>query len=306
MLVSGTIVEGFWHKSAYRICRELGRGSMGVVYIVENCKDSQLYAMKVAHSMQSIASEWKRLDTIQKQVQSKYFGPVLFEMDDIKTEDRRLYFYTMEYIDGKNLNDLKSKMSIQQYLACICQLATHLHKLHLKKRIFADVKPENIIIESSNHQVRLVDFGGVVSVGGLVKQYSAIYDRGSWKMGNRTADFQYDLFAVGIMILQKFVGRDSLCDAQKKPLPMFALYDIIHNELHPRLKQICIKIFSEKYASAEQMYKELQQVVSEPISAKRSSNSCLSAVILIDSVFWSSLLFMVGSICYVVSDAFRW
>ncbi|OEF95771.1 protein kinase domain-containing protein [Desulfuribacillus alkaliarsenatis] len=331
MLSKGELLTGAWHKHTYRVLHELGRGAIGVVYLVEKTDNGQLCAMKVAASMQSIAAEYKRLEKIQGKVQSRHFGPLLFELDDVQIRNQKLYYYTMEYITGeslkayceslnghKSLNVHKSltthnkcELEQHQYLTCVYQIIENLTKLHKKNHIFCDLKPENVIIDADDKRAKFVDFGGVVPVGRMVKQYTVLYDRGSWKMGSRKADINYDLFAVGILLIQGFVGKESLQTAQKNPLPIYALYDIIHKKLEPKYKQICIKIFSEKYRSAKELQGDFSKalslknkvVVSDTYKFKSRTGfygRIGKLVGIIDIAFWVSFSFMLGSIYLVL------
>lgn len=304
ILASGTVLQGVWHRHVYRVIRELGRGAIGIVYLVENVKATKICAMKVTTTYQPIAAEFSKLEKIQKQVQSKYFGPLLFEMDDIEVGAERYHYYTMEYIDGLPLHKAWNRKYTQQSLAHMCSLVRNLSVLHNQKVVFSDIKPENILIESNSQRVRFIDFGGVVPFNRMIKQYSVLYDRGSWKMGNRKADVQYDLFGAGILLLQIFVKQDILAKAQKNPLPIYALYDIIHKELPPKLRHICIKVFSEKYSSANEMAKDLEQVIPQ-LQEKRANASTKRAWSLIDGAFWGSFAFMVGSIVFVWQAMFK-
>jgi len=293
----GMIVTGIWHKEAYCIHRQIGKGAIGTVYLVEQLSTSQFCAMKVADSMQAIAAEYTRLADIHKEVRSRHFGPLLYELDDIDAGLVRLHFYTMEYIEGVTFNNAITKSSPRQSLQYVTQLLIHLQCLHDRNLIFSDIKPENILIESKKQLVRVVDFGGVVPVGRMIKQYSVIYDRSSWRMGSRKSDKQYDIFAVGILLLQIFVSQNDLIKAQKKARPMFVLYGIIHRKLASvELKRICIKAISGKYQSANNMHTDIELLLSKKVINHYK----------LDYVFWASFTFMIGSILYVMNQTFKW
>ncbi len=308
MLCRGTIVQGIWHKQSYRIHKELGRGAIGAVYLVENLRTSQFCAMKVSQSMQSIASEHKRLQTIQREVQSQHFGPLLFEMDDIDIRGQKHHFYTMEYIDGRVFDIQSIQGGIQVALLYISQILRHLDSLHAKGYVFADVKAENILIDNRAKRIRFVDFGGVVKSGRMVKQFSVMYDRGSWRMGSRKAEAQYDLFAVGVLFLQLFIPKATLLEAQKSANSMYMLYDIIHRKLQPQYKSICFKVFSEKYQSAAAMDRDVQDLIKgkgQKAKSKGFLRRLFKQWTLIDSALWASFVCMVGVVVFVVQTMLK-
>ncbi len=298
MLYDGMIIKGLWYGNTYRVHKELGRGAIGIVYLVENLQTLQLCAMKISQSLQMTSGEYVRLKTIQQEVQSGHFGPLLYEMDDLQIHGQQYHYYTMEYIHGQTLERVLrisrgGKRARRRQLRYIGQILSYLQAIHQKGYVFADVKAENIMLEYSQDRIRFIDFGGVVAVGKMVKQYSALYDRGCWKMGGRKADYRYDLFAVGILLVQIFVPHGVLLKAQKSANPMDVLYDIIHRELPLYLRPICIKAFCGQYRTTGEMCREVQ-------NAERHGGRRFWRLSKIDCAFWGSLVFMLSTVIYIM------
>lgn len=67
----------------------------------------------------------------------------------------------MEWIDGRNLEDLISSGQIDKELArkIICELCDALDYIHKKQIIHRDLKPANIMITDNGRNVKIIDFG---------------------------------------------------------------------------------------------------------------------------------------------------
>jgi len=82
------------------------------------------------------------------------------------------YFISMEYIEGKNLNDYLSddKLSSEKLLDFVYQISSALSVLHKKGYIHRDLKPENILVDQ-NDQIKLTDFG--LSINDSIKRVTS-------------------------------------------------------------------------------------------------------------------------------------
>ena len=81
-------------------------------------------------------------------------------------EEHGTAYYVMEYLDRGSLRDLvnrRGKLSEQEALFYIKQIASALAYIHERRMNHLDVKPNNVLIDESNNAV-LIDFG-------LAKQY---------------------------------------------------------------------------------------------------------------------------------------
>ncbi len=84
----------------------------------------------------------------------------IVRVTDIFEENDTVY-YVMDYVDGSSLSDIISKkgnLSENEALGYIRQIAEALKYVHSKNILHLDVKPGNIMIESSGRAV-LIDFG---------------------------------------------------------------------------------------------------------------------------------------------------
>lgn len=194
----GTIIHGKWHQNQYTITKELGFGANGIVYLAKY--KNQNVALKLSHNGMSITSEVNVLKSFAK-VQGSTLGPSLLDVDDWVRQTGTLSFYVMEYINGLSLLHFIEQRGKSWIPIMILQLLTDLDKLHQSGWVFGDLKPENLIVTGPAPKIRCIDVGGTTIQGRAIKEFTEFYDRGYWGLGSRKADPKYDLFAVGMIMI---------------------------------------------------------------------------------------------------------
>jgi serine/threonine-protein kinase len=141
----------------YSIQRALGKGGMGVVYLVE--RDGQRYALKVLDvaataDMEALARFRREMDMLRS-----LRGPGIprfFEAG--RTED--CFFYVMEYFEGETLSALVQRGPLDEptVRTMIGDIASALAVMHAAGLVHRDVKPGNVILMPSKHAT-LIDYG---------------------------------------------------------------------------------------------------------------------------------------------------
>jgi serine/threonine-protein kinase len=148
--------EGF---GRYKITRELGRGSMGVVYEGRDPQIDRPVALKVLRQ-DRITSEAFLLRFLRE---AKAIGrlshPCIVTIFDVG-QDRGTIYLAMEFIEGETLDTIleKKKLSLEEIIHLGIQIAETLDYAHQKGIIHRDVKPSNIILQA-NGQIKITDFG---------------------------------------------------------------------------------------------------------------------------------------------------
>ncbi|KIL39389.1 hypothetical protein SD70_20235 [Gordoniibacillus kamchatkensis] len=193
----GTLVKGVWRGGVYRIERLLGEGANGRVYLVR--KGNTPYALKMGFDPLDHQMEVNALLSLSRQSASwrRFFR----ESDDAELDGRRIPFFVMKYIDGVNIREfLKRKGSMDWIYVIGHNLLSRLAELHKHGWIYADMKLENILVYGYAG-VELIDYCGLTAKGRAVKQFTELYDRGTWNAGDRVAEDSYDLFAFAVLML---------------------------------------------------------------------------------------------------------
>jgi serine/threonine protein kinase len=194
----GTVIRGKWYKHIYTIVKELGYGANGMVYLVQGASGYQ--ALKMSDSNVSITSEVNVLKSFSK-VQGTPLGPKLHQVDDWETRGQKIHFYTMEYIQGVNLLSFVQSKGPAWTGVLIAQLLSDLERIHNEGWVFGDLKPENLIVTGPPYRIRCIDVGGTTIQGRAIKEFTEFFDRGYWLGGSRKAEPTYDLFSVGMILI---------------------------------------------------------------------------------------------------------
>ena len=144
----------------YQVVRILGQGGMGTVYHGINVKNNEPVAIKVISASLAQHQRFRRRFDSEIQTLLKLKHPNIVQLIGFG-EERGLLFYSMEYVDGENL---------QQQLRCektlpwervvdiaieVCSALKHAHDFGI---IHRDLKPANLMINTLG-KVKLTDFG---------------------------------------------------------------------------------------------------------------------------------------------------
>jgi serine/threonine protein kinase len=263
----GTTINGKWHANQYTIIKELGRGANGVVYLAK--KQNDHVALKISENGMSITSEVNVLKSFAK-VQGSALGPSLLDVDDWQTTLRPISFYVMEYIHGPDLLSFIQQNGESWTTVLFLQLLHDLEKLHENGWVFGDLKPDNLIVTGPPVKIRCIDVGGTTLQGRAIKEFTEFYDRGYWGLGTRRAEPSYDLFAVGmIMINTAYPKRFN-----KTSGGISQLKEAIRQkkELIP-LEGVILKALQGRYVSAKEMRLDLLSIAIPKNKPNPSSSS---------------------------------
>ena len=180
ILPSGSILQG----GRYQIERELGHGGFGFTYLATQKGLNRKVAIKeffmrdycerdANTSQVSLGTSGSRemIERFRRKFIKEAQNIAMLNHANIIRiydvfEEHGTAYYVMEYLDRGSLRDLvekHGKLSEQEALFYIKQIASALAYIHERRMNHLDVKPSNVLIDESNNAV-LIDFG-------LAKQY---------------------------------------------------------------------------------------------------------------------------------------
>jgi serine/threonine-protein kinase len=217
--LKGSITES---KSAagripgYKVLGKLGSGAMAVVYKAKQLSLDRTVAIKVLPQRFSEKSNYITRFYKEGKLAAKLNHNNIVQAIDVG-ETGGLYYFVMEYVEGKTLYDDLSKgkvFSEQEAVEIIIQLANALGHAHAHGLIHRDVKPKNIMINKSGI-VKLADMG-------LARETSDIKAAKSEKgkafgtpyyiapeqiRGELNIDGRADIYALGATLFHMVTGR---------------------------------------------------------------------------------------------------
>ncbi|HBN85557.1 MAG TPA: hypothetical protein DDZ89_17135 [Clostridiales bacterium] len=147
------IIEG-----KYRIMDILGQGGSGTVYLAENIRIGNLWAVKEINHAAVLTNP---LD--EAYMMGKLYHPALPRVFDIYNQ-KNITYIVMEYFDGESMEQiirdkkLPNEQELKEWALEICSVMMYLHNHKDGCIVYRDLKPGNIMILPDN-SIRLIDFG---------------------------------------------------------------------------------------------------------------------------------------------------
>lgn len=255
-LPAGTVVRGKWHQGRYRVIRLLGSGTTGNVYLAQS--QSGNVALKIGHESMSITSEVNVLRKFSR-VQGHVLGPSLIDVDDWSVSGGPHPFYAMEYFRGERLLPFIREKGEEWIGIMAVQLLADLDLLHRAGWVFGDLKPDNLLVGGPPPRVRWLDVGGTTGMGRSVKEYTEFFDRGYWGLGSRKAEPSYDLFAVGMIMINCAYPRRFNKEGEGRGQLREVLYE---NAMLERYRGVITSALEGNYADAPSMRREMVAAMS--------------------------------------------
>ena len=149
---------------SYELLRELGHGSMGVVYQARHRRTGREAALKVMVPRMQTAHDALQLFLREASILSQLNHPRIVRFHEFGLTGPTL-FLAMEYIATVPLSDLmdSERAKGQMHVACglSCQLLEALVHAHERGLVHRDIKPANVLVSQANRRVflKLADFG---------------------------------------------------------------------------------------------------------------------------------------------------
>jgi serine/threonine protein kinase len=138
----------------------IGRGASGVIWLVRDKLDSQLYAMKVVNKLNIIVNVQADSVKSERTLLSSMDNPWVVKLFCSFQDPENLYL-VLDFVQGGDLFSLLSRASVLDeniakfYLA---EIALAIHSVHEVGFVHRDIKPDNVLITTRGH-IKLADFG---------------------------------------------------------------------------------------------------------------------------------------------------
>jgi protein kinase X len=154
------MIESVNTKTEYQVIRTIGEGSYGRVKLIKNKKTKKTYALKILPKQQII--DLRQINHVYSEltILKEISHPFIVHLNNFFQDETNLYFQS-EYVAGGELFTLmlnEGKLQVEQVKFYSAQLVSIFEYLHSKKIIYRDLKPENVLINSTGY-LKLTDFG---------------------------------------------------------------------------------------------------------------------------------------------------
>jgi serine/threonine protein kinase len=165
LMPSSIVLEG-----KYRLENELGRGSMGTVFLAEDSSLKRKVAVKF------LMPELAESDECADRFRQEAVAMAAIRNDNVAQifsfgEDRGTPYFVMEYLDGETVEQLIDShnrrgfyIPVDDAVDIMIQSVSGVEALHLAGSIHRDLKPANIMLTAAPMRAVIMDFGLVRNV----------------------------------------------------------------------------------------------------------------------------------------------
>jgi serine/threonine protein kinase/Tfp pilus assembly protein PilF len=196
----------------YTIIEEIGRGGMGVVYKAEDHELGITVVLKMIRP--ELSSRPGMIDHFRKET---LLGRSISHENVVRIHDlgevNKIRYISMDFVKGENLCEFMQTAGTLTLSTCLriaLQVCRAVEAAHRKKVIHQDLKPQNIMIDSSG-KVYVTDFGLARSVSvspahhpgersGTPKYFSPEQARGE------ESDERSDIYSLGVILYEMVTG----------------------------------------------------------------------------------------------------
>jgi len=267
----------------YRILRQIGRGSMGSVWLAHDEQLDRQIALKVPN-LSTGDGGGELIERFYREARSaaKLRHPNICPVHDVGEIDG-IHFSTMAFIEGRPLSEYISAEQLQaerQVVTVVRKLALALRHAHAQGVIHRDLKPKNVMIDERGEPI-VMDFGlarqldrsdaSETRFGMMIG--TPAYMSPEQVNGDRSAiGPASDVYSLGVILYQLLTARlpyqgtvtaviGQVLNPHDQPPPPSQFREL----LDPRLESICLKAMAksidERYASMDEFAAALKTVL---------------------------------------------
>jgi serine/threonine-protein kinase len=226
----------------YKVFKELGRGSMGVVYLGKDPTIQRFVAIKTM-----------RLDEIDdhdklQEVKARFFQeaestgrlshPNIVTIFDAG-EENDLGYIAMEMLQGTTLKQWSRKpnlLPLTKMIPILATVADAMDYAHQQGVVHRDIKPANIML-TTDEVVKIMDFGIAKMATSSKTQTNIVLGTPTYmspeQISGKKVDGRSDIFSLGVVMFELLTGRPPFIADNVSAL----LFAIAHTP-HPSVKAI--------------------------------------------------------------------
>jgi len=280
----------------YELSRPLGQGAMARVYLARDRFLARRVAVKILHPALGADSRFIARFRREAEAAAGLNHPHIVGVYDVGA-DGDLHYIIMEYVEGLDLKDLllqSGPLPTRRAADIGAQVASALQYAHARGMVHRDIKPHNIMVASSG-LVKLADLG----IARLLSEVSSD-DVGATSAAQYIAPEQVrngpitprtDLYSLGVVLYEATTGYVPFPGSNfnevvqshlhNDPVPPSDLHTDVPSDLEAIILKAMAKSPRDRYSSAEEMGRALQDWDQKNFSSPQTS-------ILAETTFESS------------------
>ena len=193
----------------YRICRVIGKGRTGTVYLALHEGLGEYRAIKKVSKTDTDYNQFLQEALIMKDLHHPSI-PVIYDIEETNTH----CYLIEEFLEGESLNTLISRQSnltrsmVIRYGIQICSLVQYLHSAGRDPILYLDLQPKNLLL--CRGIIKLVDFG---SANYLTQASTAKIRCGTpgcaapEQYTGEPLDERTDIYAIGVLLYYLATGQ---------------------------------------------------------------------------------------------------
>jgi serine/threonine-protein kinase len=217
----------------YEIVKEVGRGSMGVVFQASDPQIDRMVAVKVLHQSRAEDENVTKRFLKEAMVIGRLSHPNIVAIFDVGEEQGAIYI-AMELLEGFSLSEVirAERPDIETVISFGIQIAEALDYAHQKGVVHRDIKPGNIVVQADG-KIKINDFGIAHiddSTATLQTQIGDIMGTPAYmspeQVLGQAVDGRSDLFSLGAVLYELSTGKKAFGEDRKSLATVFN--EIIH------------------------------------------------------------------------------
>ncbi len=201
----------------YRVEAQIGRGSMGAVYLGHDPQIGRQVAIKTLALSREFSGtklvEARERFFREAETAGRLQHPDIVTIYDVG-EAQELAYIAMEFIRGHDLQMHASAsrlLPLPQLLEIAARVAEALAHAHSQGVVHRDIKPANVMIDPDAGLVKVMDFGVARITDASTTRTGLVLGTPSYmspeQIAGRTVDGRSDLYSLGVMLFQLLTGR---------------------------------------------------------------------------------------------------
>ena len=263
----------------YKIKSELGQSGMATVYRAFDPVSNREVAIKMLprEMLDNLVTRARFKREIKLIASLEH--PAIVPVYDVGGEDNHQPFFVMRYMSGGSLTEMirKKRFSLRDAALVIERLAAALDHAHSKGVIHRDIKPDNVLFDTSNNPY-LSDFGVAKFTESLISSTNQevigtpAYLSPEQALGE-DVDSRADIYGLGAILYEMLTGERPFSKGTVIGLALQHVNDPVPNVLNLRpdlpgevdviIKRAMAKNRENRYSTALELAHELNKVAYE-------------------------------------------